>query len=872
MVHGNLIASNIVRMMSKLGLIDFDSATLVDTSGYSSVLCNKIGGVSQKLSSGILPPELIAKVGSQQLQTHDLYWDQISRDSADYNMLSVDDNHVISAFVLRYHNEQHSLNRTNISIGLSSRTFNDMSIDGLSELGWRERLSDALEDISVDDLPDSLSNCVSFDEFQQVWDRVNSNVDLWERIRPYHSEDRTHAYCVKYFNDVDDECNSDGLPYSLVSSNYNIDIWAFGVLIFTACSRSPLFPITVDGQLRDYMAYKELCNWSIEFAKRRISSAIRDPIAQDLLLKLLVPEDQRISSMDAVLAHPFFGPSASIEAQNILEEYEEQHLRKIEHTQLQVLDCRYRRDKQPHSMEKHCKVVFQRLEDITFPTNLVVLPYTLQLNMTTHELEIPRDHEHIVLGEIIGDQLIKVNTIMAKLLFWLRMKEHLSNKGGTQFKENILCWIKRARHEGSNPIAKEIVAAIGCDERYIGICIEMLDEEMSVSNARAFIRDPIKAAAMLMEGVLRAMLGCFNRHFMYLIDEFSSIPSFSLGNYSEYPTYIETTRTEMNDIMLPFMIMSTFVVTDADGLEGLSRLLGFPSSFPISKSWIKSNVDFIQPKGSNISNQSTSIQFSTLYNILRQSLKEMTLRQTRSNSILVSETLVNIDLDNLQAMYREKDPEGNFAGLFRKSDVNDTSLTFWTSESTFDDHSKHDQEFTIAFQRVEELRKEIMDRQKLEEEIVQLHQRFTSQKEETKERKRLREERHATKKAALVAKTQGPGSVQSKTSNSTTLTSNILPRPIVSSRVSQSFNGSSHISSSGFMWKSEPQSNNEERKSNFSSNNLSSNFQTNDTPFNTPSNVLSSKNHGFRGVSNTEEELVVAPTTGANNKKPLFYI
>lgn len=749
-----------------------------------SVGRSKVAGVSQKMSSGILPPELIFQIdlsrNEDPVQRLVDYWQQVSSDALDFKVLTPDDVHNISSALQCFHAEQHAMKMSKGIFGALTDKSENTSMDDTSELSWRDRLSDALDDISIVDLPDSLAHCETIAEFDEVWNRIKLSVNIWGKVRPRISENERYAYCVKYYNDLSDgDVDHDKLPYNLVTSSRKIDIWAFGVLVFSMCSQSSLFHVTADEQLHGTSAFKELYEWNMEAAKRKIADSISDPVAQDLLLKILVPEDERLSSMEAVLKHPFFGPSSSTEAQNILEAHEERQLQYFESKRMKNMKTRNHRNGQPLSMEKYCKIIFDRLEDILFPTSLIVMPFSLQFNKQRQELEIPNVQEFISLGEDIADHLIKINTTIAKLSFWLRVKENLSQKDGSEFKAKIISWIQRARNEGSQSIAREIVSAVKCDERYIGICMEMLDEEMSISHARAFIRDPMKAAAMLLENTIRKLTARYSRHYLYLVDEFHGAPSVVVNTdeitKDEYkPTYIQPDTEDFEQTLLPFMIITMFVVTATDGLDGLSRLIGFPTSHKLPKSWINSNVGVLPLHTPNKPAQSIVVQFATLYSILRQRQKEMTLFQTRSYSSIPSSDNYNLNMDGnellrLQAFYHSNDPRNHFAGLFRTFDENDSSLNFWTSVSAFDYQAKNHEEFNQALRRLELLQKEIEGKKKLEEEVKLLNDKIGELKKETEARLLRRSQRAEASKRAVSITSTTNATTQGGTQNLGTL-------------------------------------------------------------------------------------------------------
>ena len=69
--------------------------------------------------------------------------------------------------------------------------------------------------------------------------------------------------------------------------------------------------------------FAQLQAWDTKMAESIIAEKVGDPLAQHLLLSMLVPRVERLYSMDSVLSHPFFGPATSVEAQCILEKHQE---------------------------------------------------------------------------------------------------------------------------------------------------------------------------------------------------------------------------------------------------------------------------------------------------------------------------------------------------------------------------------------------------------------------------------------------------------------------------------------------------------------------------------------------------------------------
>ena len=294
-IHGNLILSNIVQFGSHVALIDLDSATLMSKKEYGSMLTNKIAGISQRFASGVMPPELIARIDliedHNALRAYENYWKHIKNDAAEMNRITSDDTHAISKIVQILNDEAQALKNSEASQNPIRISVKNLSDSDQGTLSWKERISRALGGNDLNVLPKDLANCNDLNEFRSVWSRMKSNQLLWERIRPRLSADKKYAYVVKYHDDSKTESTKSDveLPYDLVDSSEKIDIWAFGMLLYSLSTRSSLFHQTHDGNLQNADVFSKLYDWSKDDARAIIMTTVKDTLLQDLLLQLLVP-------------------------------------------------------------------------------------------------------------------------------------------------------------------------------------------------------------------------------------------------------------------------------------------------------------------------------------------------------------------------------------------------------------------------------------------------------------------------------------------------------------------------------------------------------------------------------------------------------
>ena len=768
--------SNIVKIGSRVAIIDLESATLSQKGDVPSILSNKIAGVSQKFSSAILPPELIARFEisdtSKELQKYESYWASVRSDAYDMDKLNTQSINAISGVINSLQEQIESFVSNTIDGVTSIRSSLNPRLEN-PEDSWRQKISGALKGISINDLPISLSRCRTLEDFSSVWMRLKQNIILWSRIRPRING--KYAYVAKYHDDRQNSHDSNyELPYNAVSSSEKIDVWGFGMFLFSLCTRSFLFQQTLDGDLQGAQTYEQLYNWNSTNAKHVIRSSVQSPIIQDLLLKILTRETNRLPSMNIVLQHPFFGSWSSSAAKKIIDDYEEEikFMEPLDKGALIQDDSslsspsdetisssshqpqdRSIPSKPPihfnyFSVEKICKIVFTRLNDIKVPTSFIVLPYKLVWNDVRRIYEAPSDSITIAKAEKIGKHLLNINTLTAKLHFWLRVKENLAQTNGKEFKSKIINWIQRARAEGSGIIAREIVTAIKCDDSYEPICIEMLDEEMTISHARAFIRDPMKAAAVLIHEEVLALLDCYEDQFMYLIDEHRGYPTMETDSLSisfqtdgTYPIVMDQEENELRDFLLPFIDITVMVATANDGLHGLSRLLGL--NIPIiPESWNGCSLGLVHKKES--SGKSSVIEFATIRGILRKEFKVLysDIRLSKSSQEPITKGHVDkeTELRSLEAFYQRQDSLGSFSGLQRVYDKEDDSLTFWTCDEN-QITRRNQREFSDGQKRLDQLEAEIAEKNKIEEEVIRLSQKLQDMKAKTEARMLRRREK-----------------------------------------------------------------------------------------------------------------------------------
>ena len=678
----NLQLKNVLQFGKEMALSDFGSALFLKSiEGFDA-----IGGSSQRLvSTSILPPEMVAKVELSKLDQFMDYWKYVHPDASCLKALTPHERDAISQFV-----------------------------ESGDEEDWKNGISDLLETITFEDLPPPLSESTSFEEFCISWGRKHENYTLWEFVRPRINEKTQCAYMFKSFDNREKSPQDvSALPYEPVPPSEKVDVWQLGIFIFELCSGGNPFQTGLQGDLRGVDSYSRLYEWSRLEAQRSVREHVNDPLAQDLLCQILVPVAERLPTISAVLGHPFFSPK-SIEAERFLERHEEIQLLR-ENTITVPKVTRAVSTMLDQSMEKYCKLAFAT-DQIAIPCCLILLPYTVSMDESTNKpiaLSVDpisnisvSDPMVIVQMEKLGKCLLGINKATARLSFWLMMMSKMKAPIGNLFKTQLQDWLRRVRYEPSSSIAEEIVATLDCDPSYIMICEEVLAEDGSVSKAKSYMRDPVRAARREIKHNSDSIVELYqSMSYLYLVDEATMVPSCSSGQSSLYPMELEPNQKLIVNVLLPFMNVVVMKALARNGFEGLANLLGLPASLGIPDSWKASEPGLIH----SINNNDASIEeFVTLQSILRKDdlsdfqddasaamnmsyhsgisstfddtsfLSISALRLTTADLSPVNPGIAGIPMIQLELLFRERDPSRDF-GQLRRVTSGDTGLGLWTN-------------------------------------------------------------------------------------------------------------------------------------------------------------------------------------------------
>ncbi|KAF0717419.1 Aste57867_2301 [Aphanomyces stellatus] len=133
--------------------------------------------------------------------------------------------------------------------------------------------------------------------YEQYWNGVDSQ--SWEKVQPKYN------YVVKGFRSNLPLTTMDSLLYVLEEVTPAMDIWAFGCMLYHMYSGEELVQTDRNQDVTDN-AIQMAASWTNKKLHRLIRSKVKNPLACDLIERLLVVDAEDRLTVDQVLDHPYF--------------------------------------------------------------------------------------------------------------------------------------------------------------------------------------------------------------------------------------------------------------------------------------------------------------------------------------------------------------------------------------------------------------------------------------------------------------------------------------------------------------------------------------------------------------------------------------
>jgi hypothetical protein len=441
----------------------------------------------------------------------------------------------------------------------------------------------------------SPANLKTYHKYWRAVARLGIQVDK-AAIEPMVDFETGETYAVRCYFDPQELSSTDAtellpLPYETLPASESIDLWGLGQILFNLCAGRPLFPVSSrDGQLLDYA---DISNWNADMAASLIYKHVTDSLAQDILLRILSPSEERKTlTLDMVAGHPFFSeddPTASWVLQIVQKRKQETaaHARLLQNKASEVSDQAWLAERTVSincfdfdlqtrihlSPTEIIRGMMGRKTAIATPCSFVLLPYNLCRNKDS--LLTPSTRKDVEMAERMGAELLGLSKVC---YFANAMKEAIGS-------------VKESKaHMWSST---EVLRVLNLSPDDFGdVQSEMV--ELAARHVEAFRDNPIAIATKLVQQRVRRIFSCFddNKVFLYIVDEFNGVPVVR-GGYGDGLFPIEVSEEYRDEILqrgiLLMHLCCMYVRGVERGISGLVRLIFEAADPHVPPSWIQAS-------------------------------------------------------------------------------------------------------------------------------------------------------------------------------------------------------------------------------------------------------------------------------------------
>lgn len=352
MSHGGISDSSFVQLGSK-GLV-FESLRSASVMQEMDSSDEWYTGEASCIRTGFLPPEMFVKLDDNDMKLYMGYWKTVAGDADIKMLLKCDDT------------------RRSIAVRV------DSFLNGSGE-------------------------------FSDLWTRIASNADLWEKIKP--RKVGNSYYAIRSFHR--DPASGKPLfacklPYKLHKANARQDTWTLGLLLYQVISGEVMFRTTPFGDIEDDTIFSSLCNWNIDgrFEQERLAK-VCNPVARDLL-RMLLGDSSGCSKMDQVCQHAFFGSNEGESILQCLRILKRDKKVRMQQEAMAEKEDRLRRRTTElasipadahHKLERSTWTQWDEHEsEAAVPTTFILLPYKLQVDEKFKRHTMSSDDKKKALG------------------------------------------------------------------------------------------------------------------------------------------------------------------------------------------------------------------------------------------------------------------------------------------------------------------------------------------------------------------------------------------------------------------------------------------------------------------------------------------
>jgi len=495
-------------------------------------------------------------------------------------------------------------------------------------------------------LPPELWSSVTKKEvlrLEEYWE--DCDPELKSKVKPLQVEGSHEFYVVKSFRSKGGKPIGKGLPYQLVEASEAIDTWALGVIAFVLLTGESFVPSTRDDDCASGNAAAFVHAWGINPGKVKARlRKIADPAGRDFVSKLLQRDASKRLLVSEALEHIFFHPKASDFEARMTQILEGQN--QIGKTQAKILDCQSRIETQiiklqhlteatlkqvERSEEVLRKAVFEATE-IHTPTCFIILPHKLG--------------HHGDLTEIAEQE-------------------------NAEMQEHLLGIAEEALHTTDEDEGGEAEGNREGEEETSGINCASQTGRPTSTIAKAQ-RKAMLVKTKIDKWLASKVYDTDKTVYLYLVDELTGMPVFSVGDRQTYPIEIRSPKERLRELV-PLMCLGITALSMVSNGASIANMFGIPAP-----TLSKNAKDKMNSFANKMSKSNTAEQFDCLQESIADAQQPRSLisadqkKQMRGNA-----------LRTFECFLAEHDHENNYAGLRRV--MTKLGNVVWTSEETFRD-------------------------------------------------------------------------------------------------------------------------------------------------------------------------------------------